>query len=362
MTTRRLWTLSSALALTLLLVSGSGVFSQAETGSASQAFSAYSRAYTEFRAGHLDQAETLLRQAMSLAPAWAAPHGLLGVIYQERSFASEDNGDNDANKQRALHEYEIVQAAVWHTISTAPANPPWIDGPNLIAPARGIVGGGPANLARAMQALARPEGNRLQPVSSSNSPRATGGRASTPHLGKALNPLPPGCVRTTDTDLSKALKDLRSLTALCDATTIWRVNDVRLQSERPALVPDAVLGLMARSFGIWLWDNNVFRHQWLGERFQRAFPNVCNQWDIKETLSCSISRLGAYNLAVSDVTQTVDRLFRSPGHAEALLDPNMEFIGPAVVASHSGSYVVQIELVGPPPKPHVIVTRAPGGE
>lgn len=300
-------------------------------------------------------AADVLRQALRLAPDWPAPHGVLGVVYQQQWYeaGAKRTAAQEAWRTQALAEYQAVQRAGLDAVYATPQEPPWVEHAQVLAPARGLLGGTVPEILRASAALAGSGNGELLPLSRAD---RSASRAPQDAARGSSNGLPPSRVRPNDIYLRGKLKGLGELVVCSSAAATWEVNNRRLMSAREPVIPDAYLVCLAQAFAIWTVRQGTRQHKWRQERFQKAFPDIFAAWNLKETLAWADSMYDSYVFCPAAVVDSIKGFFDSPEHAPALLDPRAQYLGAACAPTHSGSYVVQVEVVGPPPS----TQRPPG--
>lgn len=339
-----------AMGLLVAVSGGPGLAAPCSNADLAQALKLCVEAHALLMGEHFDQAEPKIRDAATLVPEWSTPHALLGVLYQWKSFRIRQNllsGNADKLKQQALREYEVVQAASRQTVVSAVQEPPWLVADQWLAPAQGLFGGTPANIRRALDAQARPTNPVL-----SQSKLVPGGLSEhmVPEAGEdgdETNELPPS-VRFNDNYYAKYGKAMVELENEYEALACYEVNERRLMVDKNPMVPEAALSVLARAFSLWCAILRKEQHKDLVKRFETAFPEPMRtqQYLVGEVLSMCGSRYGQYVLDGENIEKAVYGFFKSPGHAECLLDRDNLFMGPAIAQVHQcGDFFLTINVV-----------------
>jgi len=313
----------------------------------------------------LDAAEPKINAAVQALPDWSAPHALRAVLYHWQSFQIRQNlrsGSADRLRRQALEEYEFVQKQIRRAVFTTPVKLYWIEAPQWLAPPRGLFGGTPPGILRALEAMTKP----------ANSPTTwaetklglTGKRPlAADDAGTDLNPMPTS-IRFNDSYYAKNGKLLEADETYYEALAAYLVNERRLMSAKKPMVPEATLGVMARVFSLWCVevrsrnpknnDTGGLMHKDLRKRFFRAFPDLMKDeeqlgYPVGEVLSLCGSRYGQYVLDTDNVEKAVYGFFKSPEHCECLLDRDNLFMGPAFgQVHHGGDFFLTINVIRTP--------------
>lgn len=318
--TRGRWRPVADLLLALTLTAGAA---GAQTlDQARQAFNWATTGHQMFRAGKLDEAEASLKQAAEALPMWWAPSAILGALYQQRAHAAAQANDAAAAAnwgKQAREAYTAVYRVGFRGTLRQPPALPWLLGEQVLTPTRGLLGSSGRDLYRTL-------------------------------LAGAQTPAEPACelpLTYAPADPPVLDETTRQALAAASAELTWEVNEQRLAEQAPLLCPDAWLTLLARAYGLWLWQTETRGQKYREERVAKAFPEVAERLTTKEVLAWAEPRRGEVEPGVPTVQnlgESLKRLLRNTTHRQVLMDTTFQWTGCAVVPAGANAYILQFEL------------------